>query len=73
MNGPWFTKSDAALAANYGFYFLLFYQKLWWMSQHPTMKSFKVAPKFHYLCRLLEYTREHAGTQGSNIATRMNR
>ena len=51
----WFVQGDAVKTADYGYKFLLFYQKLAGRSRAEPKKNFKVVPKFHYFFHMLEY------------------
>ena len=54
-HGEWFTEEEAKSTAQYGFDFLLFYQRLAVQSRGEAKTNYKIVPKFHYMFHHLEY------------------
>ena len=55
VNGAWLSRQNALETADFGFSFLLFYQRLALRCQGEPKKCYKLVPKFHYFCHLCEY------------------
>lgn len=55
VTGSWFNPASARETADFGFAFLLFYQRLALKCQDAEKRCYKITPKFHYFCHLCEY------------------
>ena len=54
-HNEWFTQGQANRTAQFGYTFLLFYQKLAARSRGEDRNNYKITPKFHYYFHMLEY------------------
>ena len=66
-HSEWLTQGQADRTAQFGYSFLLFYQKLAVRSRSEPRNNYKIVPKFHYFFHMQEYIEEtlrnvrHAG------------
>ena len=57
-HSEWFTQCQADRTAQFGYSFLLFYQKLAVRSRSEPRNNYKIVPKFHYFFHMQEYIEE---------------